>query len=247
MADTGERQEQDRELYPILPLNREVLHCNTPPTPKRSRKKKRNTQTAGQKNKCSPQKRSADALPTIFSWSSTHRRIADILSFPPRARPPLNYYPITFIRSLGAKKNKRVLQGTVVLHTQYPARVTNNATNAHCTNKLLEGELTYAQLIRMYLNHCFHKYSHYQLTELEEKKRYSNNTSSFRFSSGKGKQGYKGNGSKGKGKGMQHYRKWRDGQNETRGHHGQQGLKPKNNTVQTYTQNFIQTKGERKR
>ena len=30
------RQGQDRELYPILPLNREVLHCNTPPTPNRS-------------------------------------------------------------------------------------------------------------------------------------------------------------------------------------------------------------------
>ena len=119
------RQGQDRELYPILPLNREVLHCNTPPTPKRSNQKKRNTQTAGKKKKCSPQKRSADALSTIFSWSSTHRRIADILSFPPRARPPLNYYPITFIRSLGAKKKKRVLQGTVVLHTQYPATVTN--------------------------------------------------------------------------------------------------------------------------
>jgi hypothetical protein len=83
------RQGQDRELYPILPLNREVLHCNTPPTPKRSNQKKRNTQTAGKKKKCSPQKRSADALSTIFSWSSTHRRIADILSFPPRARPPL--------------------------------------------------------------------------------------------------------------------------------------------------------------
>ncbi len=86
-------------------------------------KKKKHTDSR-QKQTCSPQKRSADALSTIFSWSSTHRRIADILSFPPRARPPLNYYPITFIRSLGAKKKKRVLQGTVVLHMQYPARVT---------------------------------------------------------------------------------------------------------------------------
>jgi hypothetical protein len=49
---------------------------------------------------------------------------------------------------------------------------TYNATHAHCTNKLLEGELTYAQLIRIYTNQCFHKYPHYQLTELEERKRY---------------------------------------------------------------------------
>jgi hypothetical protein len=110
------RQGQNRELYPILPLIREVLHCRTPPTSKRSNQKQRNTQTEGTKKKCSPQKRSADALSTIFSWSSTHRRIADTLSFSPRARPPLNYYPITFIRSLGTKKN-RVLQGTVVLHS----------------------------------------------------------------------------------------------------------------------------------
>ncbi len=53
----------------------------------------------------------------------THRRKADILSFPTRVRPPLNYYPITFIHSLGATTKKRVLQGTVVLCTQYPARV----------------------------------------------------------------------------------------------------------------------------
>ena len=30
------RQGQDRELYPNLPLIGEVLHCSTPPTPKRS-------------------------------------------------------------------------------------------------------------------------------------------------------------------------------------------------------------------
>ncbi len=53
----------------------------------------------------------------------THWRQADILSFPTRVRPPLNYYPIMFILSLGATKKKRVLQGTVVLRTQYPARV----------------------------------------------------------------------------------------------------------------------------
>ena len=47
------RQGQDRELYPILPLNREVLHCNTPQTPKMS---DLNTQTAGKKKVLSPKK-----------------------------------------------------------------------------------------------------------------------------------------------------------------------------------------------
>ncbi len=75
------------------------------------------------KKKCSPLKPQNEARPTIFSRRQTHRQ-AEILSFPPRVRPPLNSYPIMFIHSLGGTKKKRVLQGTVVLHTQYAARVT---------------------------------------------------------------------------------------------------------------------------
>jgi hypothetical protein len=41
----------------------------------------------------------------LFLGQSTHRQKADILSFPSRGRPSLNYYPITFIHSLGSKKN----------------------------------------------------------------------------------------------------------------------------------------------
>jgi hypothetical protein len=71
------------------------------------------------------------------------------------------------------------------------------ATHAHCTNKLLEGNLTYAMLIKMYTNQCFYRYPHFQLSELNEGKRYSNNANRFSSSQEKGKQGYK---AKGKGK-----------------------------------------------
>ncbi len=59
------------------------------------------------------------------------------------------------------------------------------ATHAHCTNKLLEGDLTYT-------NQCFYRYPHFQLSELNEGKRYSNNANRFRSSNEKGKQGFKG-------------------------------------------------------
>ena len=62
-----------------------------------------------EKKKSSPLKTTDEALPTIFSRSSTRQRKAEILSFPTRVRPSLNYYPITFILSLGAKKKNRVL------------------------------------------------------------------------------------------------------------------------------------------
>ncbi len=72
------------------------------------------------------------------------------------------------------------------------------ATHAHCTNKLLEGDLTYAMLIKMYTNQCLSKYPHFQLADLNEGKKFSNNANKFRSSFVKGKQG-KG---KGKDKGM---------------------------------------------
>jgi hypothetical protein len=63
-------------------------------------------------------------------------------------------------------------------------------------------------LIKMYTNQCFHKYPHFQLSELNENKKYSNNANRFSSSHEKGKQGYK---TKGKGKGKNRDRKWRDG------------------------------------
>jgi len=64
-------------------------------------------------------------LSILFLGQSTHRQKAEILSFPSRGRPPPTFHPITVFSSLGATKKNRVLQGTVVLHMQYPARVTN--------------------------------------------------------------------------------------------------------------------------
>ncbi len=116
---------------------------------------------------------------------------------------------------------------------------TYDATHAHCTNKLLEGNLTYAMLIKMYTNQCFRKYPHFQLSDLNENKRFSNNSNRFRSSTGKGKQG-KG---KGKNREMTPYRKWRDGNKGKRGNQNNQGSRS-NEHGQTYTQNSNQTKGK---
>jgi hypothetical protein len=108
----------------------------------------------------------------------------------------------------------------------------------YCTDKLLEGDLTYAMLIKMYTNQCFCKYPHFQLSELSENKRFSNNSNKFRPSNGKGKQG-KG---KGKNKRMIPYRKWRDGKGK-RGNQNHQRARS-NDHGQTYTQNSYQAKGK---
>jgi hypothetical protein len=113
------------------------------------------------------------------------------------------------------------------------------ATHAHCTKKLLEGDLTYAMLIKMYTNQCFYRYPHFQLSELNEGKRYSNNVNRFRSSNEKGKQGFK---EKGKGKGKNRDRKWRDGKGK-RGNHNHQGNRS-NENGQAYTQNSNQAKGK---
>ncbi len=47
---THRGQGQERELCPILHLVGEALHCSTPPTQKRPRQKKRNTQTEVKKS-----------------------------------------------------------------------------------------------------------------------------------------------------------------------------------------------------
>ena len=112
------------------------------------------------------------------------------------------------------------------------------ATHAHCTNKMLEGDLTYAMLIKMYTNQCFSKYPHFQLADLTEGRKFSNNANKFRSSFEKGKYG-KG---KEKGKGMTPYRKWRDGKGK-RGNPNHQGNRS-NDQRQTYTQNSNQVKGK---
>ena len=105
---SGRLKGQDRELYPILPLIGEALHCSTPPTP-------RNTQTEGKQKWFGEglvreiQKKKGRSI--LFLGQSTYRQKADILSFPSRGRPPPTFYPITVFSSLGANKKNRVLQG----------------------------------------------------------------------------------------------------------------------------------------
>ena len=113
------------------------------------------------------------------------------------------------------------------------------ATHAHCTNKMLEGDLTYAMLIKMYTNQCFSKYPHFQLADLNEGRKFSYNAQKCRSSFGKGKQG-KG---KEKGRGVNTYRDWRNGNKGKRGHPETKGSRS-NNNGQTYTQNSNQTKGK---
>jgi hypothetical protein len=112
------------------------------------------------------------------------------------------------------------------------------ATHAHCTNKMLEGDLTYAMLIKMYTNQCFSKYPHFQLADLNDGKKFSNNANKFRSAFAKGKQG-KG---KGKDRGMVPYRRWRD-EKEKRGNRNHQWNRSKDQE-KTYTQNSNQAKGK---
>ena len=113
------------------------------------------------------------------------------------------------------------------------------ATHAHCTNKMLEGDLTYAMLIKMYTNQCFSKYPHFQLADLNEGKKFSNNANKFRSSFEKGKSG------KGRGKGREamSYRDWRQGNKGKRRNPEHKGSKS-NDRGQTYSQNSNQAKGK---
>jgi hypothetical protein len=115
-----------------------------------------------------------------------------------------------------------------------------DAIHAHSTNKLLEEHLTYAMLIEMYTNQCFHKYPHFQLSDLNENKGFSNNSNRFCSPQGKGKLG------KGKGKNKDTpYRKWREkkGKRENQNHQG----KKSNDNGQAYTQNCNEAKGKGKK
>ena len=91
----------------------------------------------------------------------------------------------------------------------------------------------------MYTNQCFAKYPHFQLADLNDGKKYSNNANKFRSYFGKGKQG------KGKEKGREAntYRDWRNGNKGKRGNPENKGSRY-NHHGQTYTQNSNQTKGK---
>ncbi len=80
-----------------------------------------------------------------------------------------------------------------------------DSVHASCTDKQLDGTLTFARLVKLYTHRCFQKYPHLQLDDLTNyKKELINNATSFhqpnqekgkgRNSKGKGRQMGKGRG-----------------------------------------------------
>ncbi len=74
-----------------------------------------------------------------------------------------------------------------------------DSVHAGCTDKQLDGTLTFARVVKLYTNRCFKKYPHFQIDDLtNDKKEFSNNATSFNTPhQGKGKGKYP------KGKGRQ--------------------------------------------
>jgi hypothetical protein len=68
---------------------------------------------------------------------------------------------------------------------------TYDSVHATCTDKLLDGDLTFAKVIKLYTHRCFQRYPHFQLDDLEHNnKTISNNSTTYhdgRRDNGKGK------------------------------------------------------------
>jgi hypothetical protein len=100
------------------------------------------------------------------------------------------------------------------------------ATRANCTNLMLEDNLTFGKIVKLYTHACFDRYPHFQTMEMEDSKgnRYTNNSTKFNNKKGKGFQN--GQGRKNKGKANSSYQNSRDGRrNETRNHSPQRMTK----------------------
>jgi hypothetical protein len=74
------------------------------------------------------------------------------------------------------------------------------SVHASCTDKQLDGTLTFARVVKLYTHRCFQNYPHFQLDDLtNDKKELSNNATSFRTTEkgkgrGSGKGSYTGKG-----------------------------------------------------
>ena len=77
---------------------------------------------------------------------------------------------------------------------------TYDSVHANCTDKLLEGNLTFAKMLKLYTHKCFQRYPHFQVEDLDRStdKTLSNNSTTVRT---KGNKGSKGKGHPGKGRG----------------------------------------------
>ena len=58
---------------------------------------------------------------------------------------------------------------------------TYDSAHANCTDKQLDGTLTFARVVKFYTHRCFQKYPHFQLDDLhQDKKELTNNATTFR-------------------------------------------------------------------
>ena len=79
---------------------------------------------------------------------------------------------------------------------------TYDSVHSTCTDKLLEGDLTFAKMLKLYTHRCFQRYPHFQVEDIEkdEKNTFSNNSTTFRRPRDKGTKG-KGRTAFGRGRG----------------------------------------------
>jgi hypothetical protein len=84
--------------------------------------------------------------------------------------------------------------------------------HATCTDKLLEGILTYPKMLKLYTHKCFQRYPHFQVEDLDRStdKTISKNSTTVRTKGTKGNKGNKGKGHTGKGRGRGRDRTPRD-------------------------------------
>jgi len=79
---------------------------------------------------------------------------------------------------------------------------TYDSVHSTCTDKLLEGDLTFAKVLKLYTHRCFQRYPHFQVEDIDkdDKKTISNNSTTLRRSRDKGTKG-KGRPNHGRGRG----------------------------------------------
>ena len=79
---------------------------------------------------------------------------------------------------------------------------TYDSVHAACTDKLLDGDLTYAKVIKLYTHRCFLRYPHFQVEDLDrtDKTTLTNNSTTVRQRHDKGGKG-QGRSSNGRGRG----------------------------------------------
>ena len=88
-----------------------------------------------------------------------------------------------------------------------------DSVHATCSDKLLEGELTFAKAVKLYTHRCFQVYPHFQVEDIDkDNKPLTNNSTTFRRT--KGDKG-KGKSNKGTGRGRDQHQRHNTRSNST--------------------------------